>query len=72
MSGVCKDGVPLPDFGPCPECGAHPDQQCRTRAFAEYRRLAEKRAAEAQGKVGAAELDAMLDRWSDKRKDKRA
>lgn len=39
MAGQCRDGVPLPDYGPCPECGAEPHQVCRTKAWGQAMRM---------------------------------
>jgi hypothetical protein len=39
MSGKCRDGVDLPDFGPCLVCGAAEWEQCRGRAYATYMKL---------------------------------
>lgn len=44
--GKCKDGVDLPGWGACPECGATPEDECRGRGHL-------KRMAEVQERLNA-------------------
>ena len=53
--GKCRDGVDLPDYGPCPICGATADQTCRGRAYGEM--MAKKAAQDEEAKRNRAIAD---------------
>ena len=66
MAEQCRDGVGLPDRGPCPVCGATADMQCRGRNYAEMmaraQALADARARERAEKDLADQYQRSVDR----------
>lgn len=62
MAGKCRDGVDLPDHGPCPECGANDWENCRGKHFNEMMRITAEKEAER-----AAKREPPLERYRDRR-----